>query len=70
MDNIEQTNALPAKEFPETVKPLILSIPRESRKRAQHNHKIIEALETELAAIRGNPVYRVLAWLNILPKGR
>ncbi len=35
-----------------------------------HNHKKITALEKELAAIRGNRVYRVLAWLRILPSGK
>lgn len=35
-----------------------------------HNHKKITALEKELAYIRGNRVYRVLAWLRILPSGK
>ena len=35
-----------------------------------HNHKKITALEKELADIRGNRIYRILAWLRILPRER
>jgi hypothetical protein len=40
----------------------------EPRRRAQHNHKIIEALEAELSAIHRNTAYKVLAWLNVMPR--
>jgi hypothetical protein len=52
--------------FPELVKPVPVPEPAKIRR---HNYKIIEALEAELADIRRNPVYRVLVWLKILPKG-
>lgn len=51
--------------FPDLVKPVPGPVPEPAKIR-RHNYKIIEALETELKTIRRNPVYRVLAWLNVL----
>jgi len=64
-----QIDALPVEKYPETVRQLEPACPIEIRKRAQHNHKIIEALREELKEIRQNPIYKFLAFLEILPKG-
>lgn len=46
----------------------VLAIACQKQKARAHNHKRIAALEKELAEIRGNRVYKVLAWIGVLPR--